>query len=333
MRSQLAEVVTGLRTPLSVLGRAGQAGRLYAKVVVRQLLLVALVIAVAAPNLLTALVAGATGRGAATLPDTDADGELFGRAWIEAHAPGLLSTWMALAALYAAWTLAELFIYALHREHIDQLTDALARAVGLPGHEGPRTAQPPRMRFDPRWALRRTGRQVVALLVFASGAPFFLLARIVPGVGPKLYLIILGAWGAYWVVVTTAGKSDAAWSGPTTRDPWFRRTWSFCTTHVPGFRWALPRMYGRLWRRVTCPLDRAAEIAEARPWAFVGLSLVRLAGNLPIISILVRPLLPIAATLLSASPVYAPERPRGQLRPAWPAPGPAPSSLGSLRSR
>jgi hypothetical protein len=296
MRSLLADVRTGLRAPLWVLDRAGSARSLYARVVARQLLLVAVVIAVAAPNVVTALAHPVAD------PHRDAEVELAGRAWIEAHAPGLLSTWMALAALYAAWTLAELFIYAIHREHIDQLTDALARAAGLPGHERPATARPPRLRFDLRWALRRVGRQVVALVVFASGAPFFLAARIVPDVGTSLYTIMLAAWGAYWLVVTTAGKSDVAWSGRAARAPWFRRVWSYCTKHVPGFRWALPRLYGRLWQRVTSPLDRAAEIAEARPWVFVGLSLVRLAGNLPIISILVRPLVPVAATLLSASP-------------------------------
>jgi hypothetical protein len=275
------------------------------RLVARQLLLVAIVIAVAAPNVVTALAHPV----ADPHRDPSADVELAGCAWILAHAPGLLSTWIALAALYAAWTLAELFIYAIHREHIDQLTDALAHAAGLLGHERPVTARPPRLRFDVRWALRRVGRQVVALMVFASGAPFFFAARIVPGVGPSLYTIMLGAWGAYWVVVTTAAKSDAAWSGAAAREPWFRRVWSHCTEHVPGFRWSLPRIYGWLWQRVTSPLDRAAEIAAARPWVFVGLSLVRLAGNLPIVSILVRPLLPVAATLLTASRPTRHDRP------------------------
>ncbi len=251
------------------------------------------------------------GRTSARRPGASAEGEegwstdaqLAGTAWIAAHAPSLLFMWMALLALYAAWTVAELFIYALHREHIDQVTDALAHAAGLPARARSGPPRAPRMRLDLLWALRRLWRQLLGLVVLGSAAPFLFAARAIPAVGPTLYTLVLGGWGAYWLLVTTAGKSEGAWTVAASRSPWFRRAWATLTTRVPGFRWWLPRTYGRLWKRVTRKLDRAAEIAEARPWAFLGLSLVRVAGNLPIASVLVRPLLPVAATALAAGAV------------------------------
>jgi hypothetical protein len=155
------------------------------------------------------------------------------------------------------------------------------------------------VRVDLRWMARRLWRQVLSAIVLASGAPRFLAARLVPGMGRFLYAGTLTNWGLYWLLVTTAAKSDLAWAHPPRRPPWFLRGWTVLTTRVPGFRWFLPRFYGSLWDRLTSKLHGAAELLEAFPFEFFGLALVRIVANLPILGLVLRPLVPVAATVMA----------------------------------
>jgi len=236
-------------------------------------------------------------------PDTEGGEEpikVAGASFFNAHAPSLLPLWVALVALYGAWLIVEWLVGALSHEHVDAVSDALAAGVGLP--TGPPPARPPRVRLDVRWLWRRLWRQVAAAIVFASGAPFFLVAALVPVVGSALQNATLAAWGMYWLLVTTAAKSDLAWQRPATRPPWFLRAWTLLTTRVPGLRWFLPRAYGRLWHRVTAKLHGAAQLLEAAPFQFLGLSVVRVLATLPLLGLVLRPLVPVAATVI-ATPV------------------------------
>jgi len=224
--------------------------------------------------------------------------KVAGSSFFSQHAPRLLPTWIALVSIYGTWIVIEWIISALSNEHTDALTDALATSLGLPVWKSERD-RPPRIRLDARWMFRRLKRQLAAAIVFASGAPLFLLAKLIPRAGEFLCTATITAWGLYWLLVTTAGKSDFAWSTVATQKPWFLRAWTFLVTRVPGFRWWLPRTYGRIWSWLTEKLHRAAQLLEEAPWGYFGLSLVRILGNLPVFSILVRPLLPVAATLIA----------------------------------
>jgi hypothetical protein len=234
----------------------------------------------------------------------DADGRgpgvhVAGEAFVAAHAPALLPLWIGLVVLYGSWVISEWIACALYRDHNDFLGDELARALGS---EVP-PSKPPRVRLDLRWVIRRVLRQIAGAVVFASGLPLFFAARLLPGVlGRVVYPITLVVWGGYWFVVMTAGKSDSAWNTPATRLPWFLRGWRWLTEHVPGFRWFLPRAYGTLWTRVSRKSHLAAERVERAPAEFAGLSAVRLLCSLPIASVYLRPLLPVAASRIAAAP-------------------------------
>lgn len=322
------EARRGLASPWVVLQRARTAGapfRDYLRLVRLQLLLTLLVMAAATPFILEGLQAATSKRTvevaghkvgvrivkakvevkklihdeepAAEKPDEDGAVAVTGHEFVARHAPSLLPLWLALVSLYGAWMMVELAISALWREHGDQLSDAFSHAAGLePGpYLSPRK---PRIRLDMKWIFRRIWRQVLGAIVFASGAPFFLLASLFPRIGTTLYAIVLGMWGLYWLLVTTASKSSSAWRDVPRKHPWFLLVWGKATTRVPGFRWAVPRAYGVLWYRVTVKMHGASEVLEQQPYAIAGLAVVRILGNLPVLSLLVRPLLPVAAELV-----------------------------------
>jgi hypothetical protein len=328
MRRATSAFLVGLRAPLRLvaLARGTPAWLAYRRLVFRQLLASVVIMWFVAPALLGGLDLAARNphtdihihgahivivkkrtqlqvRASPDGEEPDADNgeepiKVTGSSFLRAHAPSLLPLWIGVVAIYGAWIIVEWLVGALSHEHLDAVSDALTAGVGLPPPPPP--SRPPRVRVDLRWMARRLWRQVLSAFVLASGAPLFLAARAVPGLGPYLYAGTLTAWGLYWLLVTTAAKSDLAWQHLPGRLPWFLRGWTTLTTRVPGFRWFLPRLYGRLWDRVTNKLHGAAELLEAAPFEFAGLAVVRVAANLPILGLLLRPLVPVAATLVSS---------------------------------
>jgi hypothetical protein len=229
----------------------------------------------------------------------DPEGEpikVKGARFVAAHAPRLLAWWIAIVSIYGAWLVVEWIIGAISYMYVDEAADAFLVALHLP-HDDPKEGWRPRLRINVRRQFRRLMRQVLAGIVIASGAPFFLAASMVPRIGDALVTVTVTLWGLYWLVVTTAAKSDLAWLEPA-RLPWYLRIWKTLTTRVFGFRWWLPRKYGSLWYRITHNLHGGAELAEETPWQMIGLSVARIVSNLPVVGLVLRPLIPVAATLI-----------------------------------
>ena len=321
-------VLDGIRAPLVILRRARTAGFLpdYLRYVRKQAILVVLAMAVIGPMALapfhkldakTRAIAEhkaarhqAARHQAAKHDDADEssdddadersddDERVDTAGYFPTHFPWLFSIWIWLAAAYGLWFGVEWTIAFLWKEHGEVLSDELSRAIGQ-APETPPLGRPPRVRIDFGYLRLKLRRTIHNAIMFASGAPFFFLARAIPVVGDILSTSLLIAWTVYWWVVTTAAKSELAWRSPAPEPPWFLRGWDFLTTRVPGFRWFLPRWYGRLWSRATKRLHGAAVLVEDAPAELLGLSIVRILGDAPLLSIAVRPLLPIGATTVA----------------------------------
>jgi hypothetical protein len=67
------------------------------------------------------------------------------------------------------------------------------------------------------------------------------------------------------------------------------------TERVPGFRWWLPRWYGRLWRKLSDAIFSPCKAVEDAPYALLGLSLCRILFGLPGVYLFIRPFIPVAA--------------------------------------
>jgi hypothetical protein len=327
VRATIRAFGDGLRAPLFLLEgvHATPAWSRYWRVVFRQLLATVAILSLAVPSLLSGLDLAARERHTniqihgtnivvvrkptklevRTAKEGEPDGgrtdegpiKVAGSSFVAAHAPALLSLWIALVSIYGTWLFLELLVGWVSYEYVDDVSDGMAVALALPVRASERD-RPPRLRFNMRKLLGRLWRQLAGAIVLASGAPIFLVARLVPRVGTSLQTAVIIAWGMYWLLVTTAAKSELAWRETPRRPPWFLRGWTQLTTRVPGFRWTLPRAYGRLWFRITRKLHGAALLVEEAPVAMLGLSVVRVAANLPVLGLLLRPVLPVAATLL-----------------------------------
>jgi hypothetical protein len=278
-------VLDGIRAPIVILRRARAAGFLpdYIRYVVKQAVIVVLAMVIVGPIFLDSF-----------RRRTHDDNSGF----LASHFPWLFSVGIWLAAGYGVWLGVEWTIAFLWKEHGEVLSDELSRAIGQ-APETPPLGRPPRVRVDFAYLRLKLRRTIHNAIMFASGAPFFLLAREIPVVGDILSSSLLIAWTIYWWVVTTAAKSELAWRSAAPEPPWFLRTWDWLTTSVPGFRWFLPRWYGRIWSRATKRLHGAAVLVEDAPAELLGLSIVRILGDAPLISIAVRPLLPIGATTVA----------------------------------
>lgn len=221
-------------------------------------------------------------------------------------------------SLYATLVVTQWCVIALSRQFHDELAMRLARVVGVEPDE---VIERPRLSFDAHWVFESFQRRVQAALVLvASAAPPLLLLGVIV-VGPTRWLArhddgvlrfaaVLAQWALaqlpnalvlvsslYWLAVLAVGRSGIAW-----RDA-IAPSWS-------PLRWVEagsarhPALYGplRLWARAVARcmgvMHRPAAIVERAPWESLGLALVQLAANLPGLRLLLRPLMPVAATVI-----------------------------------
>lgn len=168
--------------------------------------------------------------------------------------------------------------------------------------EGP---SPPRIRLNLPWIGKKLRRRMRGLKLFACGLPIVGLLGMIPGAGAVLTVLLPSTWALYWLCVFTLAKSDLAWRGAQAEGqaptegaapvPWFLRGWDRLTSRVPGFRWSLPRWYGRRWRHWSAPVFVPCAFAENASFEGLGLGLMRLVGGLPVLYPFVRPMIPVAA--------------------------------------
>ncbi len=201
-----------------------------------------------------------------------------------------------LAAIYASLGIAQTAILALSRD----FHDALSRDLSLLVHVAPEDPpMRPKIRLDLPWVRRKANRRAQFFLGFLPGqALISLVAKLVPP-HRVLATVLTAVWASYWWMVMTAGQSARAWSPPeTTPRPWYLRAWFALTDRVILFRWALPRMWGRLWERFARRFNGPSERVEEQPFEFAGLALSRALTLFPVVKLLLRPLFPVCAAHL-----------------------------------
>ncbi|MBI1944279.1 MAG: hypothetical protein HYS27_01215 [Deltaproteobacteria bacterium] len=232
------------------------------------------------------------------------------------------SSWRRFArfalTLYATVVVTQWIVIAISRQFHDEISMRLARAAGVEPDE---IVERPRLSLDLGWVFEGFQRRVQAALVLAvSAAPAVLLLGAIV-LGPSRWLarhddgalraVALAAQWAlaqlpnaallaislYWLAVLTIGRTGHAW-----RDggapAWAPLRW------VEAGSARHPALYGpaRLWvRAIARPmglLHRPAAVVARAPWEAIGLALVQLSTNLPGVRLLLRPLVPVAATVV-----------------------------------
>ncbi len=247
-----------------------------------------------------------------------------GLAWLayQGDLSRLAWTWRRVArfalSLYATLVVTQWCVIALSRQFHDELSMRLARAVGVEPDED---MERPRLTIDPHWVFESFQRRVQAAIVLVTTAlpPLLLVGAIV--VGPARWLdrhddgalrfaavaaqwtlaqlpnaLVLAA-SAYWFAVLAVGRSGHAWRDASA-PPWSPLRW------VEAGSARRPALYGplRLWARAVARvmgvMYRPAAIVERAPWETLGLALVQLSTNVPGLRLLLRPLLPVVATVV-----------------------------------
>jgi hypothetical protein len=236
------------------------------------------------------------------------------------------------AGLFSALQLAQWIVIALSRDYHTAFSRELSLRLGLVPED---EALTPRVRLNLPWLRTKLGRRWRGMLVFMLGMPpLWVIRLVVPG-GEYLFPVLVAAWGAWWFVVFTAGKTARAWAEPEAREPWYLRGWNGLTSRFALFRWALFGVYGSLLTTFTRPVFSPAATVERQPWTLSGLAVVRALALLPPLKCFLRPLVSVSAMYLleqeaatqggGASPPGAASAP-GAGAPPDGAPPPAPSA-------
>lgn len=229
-------------------------------------------------------------------PADEPDGDEATVAAPPAPAQGLVVRELAFwAALFAAAHMAQWVVIALSRDFHDTISRDASLLTGLEPED---EDVAPRIRLDLKWVRRKISRRFRAFMVFTVGVPVLYCLSIPLPYRHALASVLISAWSAYWVVVFTTAQSGHAWRNSEAGPPWFLRGWSWLTTRVPGFRWGVPRAYGRFWENQTRPLFPPATEMEKQPWAFAGLALTGMLSMIPLVKCFLRPLMPVASAHL-----------------------------------
>lgn len=197
----------------------------------------------------------------------------------------------ALGLLYATLLGLEQVVAVLGREHQDQFGRGVAESTGVAPDDPEKT---PRVRLHLRWLLRKLTRRMRVFAVLGPGLLLASLLQLVPWVGDWLAAAAGVLWTAYWYALLTLSRSGAAWHPRELREPFFLRGFAFLTERVPGFRWFLPRLFLRFWRRTTAFFLPACASFEEAPFEALGLGAARLLLGLPLLYTAFRGVVPVA---------------------------------------
>jgi hypothetical protein len=223
------------------------------------------------------------------------------------------------ASRYGTLSIDQWIVIALWREHHDALSHDVAVLVGVPSDvyaDGAAVDVKPRVRLDVDWlidAFKRRARG--ALIVFLTLTPLAFALSL--ALGPLLHAALGGlhhdeladaalasipnlvafVGGAYWLAVFTIGKSGHAFRDSVDGDPFFLRVLDRIVRKAPRL-FAPLGFYARAVRRVLGVVGRPAYVTEAAPWEACGLVLCRVLLSVPAVYTIIRPLLPVASTVI-----------------------------------
>jgi hypothetical protein len=200
---------------------------------------------------------------------------------------------------------AQWIVIALSRDYHTALSREASLLSGVPPEDEPLA---PRVRLNIQWLRNKLRRRWRALVVFATGVPLLWVLKklliwgsdageLLTGFYDGLFTALLTAWGAWWFVVFTAGKSALAWREQSPREPWFLRGWNWLGSRAAPLRPAVGS-YGALWKRFTLDTFSPAASVERQPWSLSGLAVTRAFAALPLVKCFLRPFIPVAAAHL-----------------------------------
>jgi hypothetical protein len=213
-----------------------------------------------------------------------------------------LSLWAIILSLYTAMSVFEWIVIALTREHHDALSYAVSTAVGVPPEED---IQRPRVRLDVDWLVTKMKRRLQGgIILLVSVLPFGMLITVVFSLAPfganapsQLFTAVVGS---YWLGVFTLGKTAHAWRDEIVDDPFFLRLSDrYADKHPRLLGWL--HLYVRILRRVLGRVRRPAHVVESATFETAGLVLLRILISLPGVYVLLRPLIPVASTVVIAA--------------------------------
>jgi len=199
--------------------------------------------------------------------------------------------WLSLVSrVYGFAILAEWMLIAVTRQYDDELARRTSERLGVLPDDEPKT---PKVSVDPKWALRKLRDRVRGALLFASAFPLYVFIEALP-VGRLVGPIAVVVWGAYWGAVFTAAKSAHAWRDadavPPPPLPFFLRPFEGLMVSHPRLM-AYPRAWSWLVKSVRSPATQA----ERSLPAFAGLLFVRAFTHVPVVYLMLRPLVAVAA--------------------------------------
>lgn len=209
--------------------------------------------------------------------------------------------WQWLVSFGPPLIVAQWIVVAFTREYDDRISDSLARRAGIPPEDAEPPTTPPRTRFDWKWVKKRMRRRmqvfraalpgfILFAMFFSFFSDDFMLRAVSSGVG--------ALWTFYWLVVGTVSKSASGWTTEGSAPPLL---FIGALSRLPLVGWI-----GRLWSRMAKDLFPPAEMVERHPLEFIGLTLMRLTGVVPLVGLWWRPLVPVAV-----SSILQPDTPKG----------------------
>jgi hypothetical protein len=217
------------------------------------------------------------------------------RAWLRDRLGGAASFW---SEVVATLTVVEWIVIALSREYHDALSKTASELTAVPPEELPYR---PSIRLNLRWLWKKAKRRIRGALLVAAGAPALWPTLLLGGGAAWVQTAALGAFGVYWLLVFTVGKTEHAWNCPSPPAPWFVRLAERAAAHRV-LRFWIWSWYARLLRRGSAPLFSPAAHFERAPCEVAGLGLARAITRLPILYTFFRPLIPVAATHIVVGP-------------------------------
>lgn len=212
--------------------------------------------------------------------------------------PGKLrGAWLWIGALVGFLSAIEGVVVALSRRWDDHLSFHASRLADIrPEDPTPKT---PKIALDLRWLYKKFKRRIRGYVVFAAGVPLLALFKLIPVAGDWIFTAVLTIWGWYWLGVFTAAKSAHAWADEgVAPSPYVIRTFNERVSR--GWYRAPLRWYGRLWAWLTRGVNPAAMTFDRSPAAFLGLALARVVLAAPVLYLMARPLVPVAAGRICA---------------------------------
>jgi hypothetical protein len=230
-----------------------------------------------------------------------------------AASSGLLALLASAAAkFYATMVVVQWIIVALSRDYHDALARRLALQIGLPPEDADVA---PRVRVNRPWLRKKVREKIRGIAFLAVGVPALGLAALAVGLPLDGLLALAGvrdgaasaawatlstAWGFYGFVIFTAAKTAHAWTEPT-QPPRIVTALEQRLVPVPVVG-RVVAVYARILRRVLAPIGGPTARVDDDPWVFLGLAAARLLFGQPGLSLALRPLLPVCASVCVVAP-------------------------------